>query len=270
MKKYHYVYRITNTKENKHYYGVRSSKVEPKLDLGINYFSSSHDKEFIKEQKENNFLFKYKIVKIFENRIDAMNLEIKLHKKFNVGKNIKFYNRCIQTSTYFSNISIDSICKMKNTLNTTQEDGLTPSEKSNIARLITTQNGQAIYKDGLTYNEYYGYSAAQTRKSYQHIINEKVSETKKKKSLEEKEIAKLKFNETMNELQENGLTKMQNKGIKHSETMKNKTPEEKEAARLKFVETMNTVGADGLTGYQRRAIKRRENKVAKEQNEKNS
>ena len=37
MKK-HYVYRITNKIENKHYYGVRSCKIDPKLDLGIKYF----------------------------------------------------------------------------------------------------------------------------------------------------------------------------------------------------------------------------------------
>ena len=69
--KYHYVYRITNTQTNKHYYGVRSSKVEPKLDLGIKYFSSSTDKEFIKEQKENKTIFKYKIIKQFNSRKEA-------------------------------------------------------------------------------------------------------------------------------------------------------------------------------------------------------
>lgn len=37
-KKFHYVYRITNTKINKHYYGVRSSNIEPYKDLGIKYF----------------------------------------------------------------------------------------------------------------------------------------------------------------------------------------------------------------------------------------
>ena len=45
---YYYVYRITNKLLNKHYYGSRGSKIEPKLDLGIKYFSSSTDKNFIK------------------------------------------------------------------------------------------------------------------------------------------------------------------------------------------------------------------------------
>ncbi len=41
--KFHYVYRITNTQLNKHYYGCRSSNVEPAKDLGKTYFSSSTD-----------------------------------------------------------------------------------------------------------------------------------------------------------------------------------------------------------------------------------
>ena len=84
--KYNYVYRITNKDNNKHYYGVRSSKVEPKLDLGIKYFSSSTDKEFINEQKANKDKFKYKIIKIFDDRLDANKFESELHKKFEVHK----------------------------------------------------------------------------------------------------------------------------------------------------------------------------------------
>lgn len=109
MSKYHYVYRITNTKEQKHYYGVRSSKIEPKLDLGIKYFSSSRDKEFMNEQKENKSIFKYKVIKIFETRKEAVKLEIKLHSKFDVGLNESFYNKAKQTSTGFdtSGISVN-------------------------------------------------------------------------------------------------------------------------------------------------------------------
>ena len=97
--KYHYVYRITNIQEKKHYYGVRSSKIEPKLDLGIKYFSSSKDKDFIQEQKDDKNIFKYKIIKTFDSREEAIKLEIKLHAKFNVGINESFYNKAKQTST---------------------------------------------------------------------------------------------------------------------------------------------------------------------------
>ena len=114
MLKYHYVYRITNTKENKHYYGSRSSKVEPKLDIGIKYFSSSSDKEFIKKQKENKSIFKYKIIKQFDSREEAINLEIKLHSKFNVGLNESFYNKSKQTSSGWDRTGIKQTKNLPN------------------------------------------------------------------------------------------------------------------------------------------------------------
>lgn len=98
----HYVYRITNLNERKHYYGVRSSKIEPKLDLGSIYFSSSSNKKFINEQKLHPQKFKYKIIQIFNSREEAIKLEIKLHEKFEVGVNIMFYNKVKQTENGFS------------------------------------------------------------------------------------------------------------------------------------------------------------------------
>ena len=47
-----YVYEIKNKLNGKRYIGSRKCKVEPQNDLGIKYFSSSHNKEFMKEQKE--------------------------------------------------------------------------------------------------------------------------------------------------------------------------------------------------------------------------
>ena len=99
---FHYTYRITNNKLNKHYYGVRSSRLQPIDDLGIKYFSSSSDKEFIKDQKDNPQDYRYKVIKIFKTRKNAIDLEIKLHAKFNVDINESFYNRAKQTSNKFS------------------------------------------------------------------------------------------------------------------------------------------------------------------------
>lgn len=100
-KLYHYVYRITNIVENKHYYGKRSSNVEPLLDLGVKYFSSSSDKSFIRDQKQNPNNYRYKIVFTFKSSKKALALEIKLHSKFNVGVNPLFYNKVKQTSLGF-------------------------------------------------------------------------------------------------------------------------------------------------------------------------
>ena len=98
---FHYTYRITNTKEKKYYYGVHSCKCLPTEDIGVKYFSSSKTKEFINDQKQNPQDYKYKILKLFPTRKEALEHEIFLHKKFNVGVNEKFYNESKQTSTGF-------------------------------------------------------------------------------------------------------------------------------------------------------------------------
>lgn len=98
---YHYTYRITNIKDRMYYYGVHSSKCLPKEDIGIKYFSSSKNKEFIKDQKVNPQDYKYKIIKIFKTRREAIEHEIFLHDKFNVSINEKFYNDTKQTSMGF-------------------------------------------------------------------------------------------------------------------------------------------------------------------------
>jgi len=113
MKKYFYVYRITNVIENKHYYGYRSSKTQPHLDLGIKYFSSSSDKKFIKDQKETPKNYKYIIIKECKNKKEALLLEIKLHQKFNVSKNKNFYNLANQTSIGFSTEGVHLTNKRK-------------------------------------------------------------------------------------------------------------------------------------------------------------
>ena len=100
--KYHYTYRITNKILKKHYYGVRTSKDKPELDLGIKYFSSSSDSDFIKDQNCNIQNYRYKILKVFKNRSDAGVMEIKLHEKFNVSANESFYNKCNSTSQMFT------------------------------------------------------------------------------------------------------------------------------------------------------------------------
>ena len=101
MNKRHYVYRITNTKLNKHYYGTRTTGISPCKDLGIKYYSSSSDTQFREDQKNNPQHYKYTIVSEFDSREAAMRLEIKLHDKFDVGINESFYNKCKATTTGF-------------------------------------------------------------------------------------------------------------------------------------------------------------------------
>jgi hypothetical protein len=102
MGKTHYTYRITNVEENKFYYGCRSSAIEPQNDLGFKYFSSSTDKNFIKDQKENPHYYKYKIIRSFATRKSAELFETKLHEKFQVQIHDSFYNKAINTKMGFS------------------------------------------------------------------------------------------------------------------------------------------------------------------------
>ncbi len=98
--KYHYTYRITNIKDRMYYYGVHSCDCLPKEDIGVKYFSSSKNK-FVKDQKENPQDYKYKVLKVFSTRLEAVEHEIFLHKKFNVKTHKSFYNGANQTSTKF-------------------------------------------------------------------------------------------------------------------------------------------------------------------------
>lgn len=98
-KSYNYTYWITNIKEHKHYIGVRSCDIPPIYDLGIKYFSSSHNKEFMTNQKNTPKDYEYKIIGIFETRKEALLHEIELHHEYNVGKNPRFYNNSKQTAT---------------------------------------------------------------------------------------------------------------------------------------------------------------------------
>lgn len=120
-KEFYYVYRITNIKLNKHYYGSRGTNIPSIFDLGTKYFSSSTDKEFIKDQKENPQNYKYKIVKIFNNNKDKILFECFLHQYFNVKINENFYNKTNAipngfdlTGTKFK-LSLESLEKRKKT-----------------------------------------------------------------------------------------------------------------------------------------------------------
>lgn len=104
MKKYHYVYRITNLVTNMHYYGDRSCNCLPVDDLGIKYFSSFSESWFKKDQLKNPQNYKYKIIKIFETcREDAKKLEVKLHARFDVRNHDRFINKANQTTSGFMN-----------------------------------------------------------------------------------------------------------------------------------------------------------------------
>lgn len=108
MKKYNYVYKITNINpqdERKYYIGVRSCNCQPEED---NYWSSSkYLKESILVLGQSNF--KKEILSIWNTREEAISEEIKLHNQYDVGVNPKFYNRSKQTSIGWDTTNIKVI-----------------------------------------------------------------------------------------------------------------------------------------------------------------
>ena len=97
----HYVYLIEHIQSGKYYIGVRTTKLSPEDDLGKKYFSSSSDKEFVKDQKLNKDHYKYVVLKEFDNRHTANLYEIFLHDLYKVHIDSMAYNRAIHTSTGF-------------------------------------------------------------------------------------------------------------------------------------------------------------------------
>ncbi len=69
--KRHYTYWIHNIIKDMFYFGVKSCDGEPNDNLGRVYFSSSSDKEFMIDQKNNPLHYKYTVCEEFETRYDA-------------------------------------------------------------------------------------------------------------------------------------------------------------------------------------------------------
>ncbi len=99
--KTHYTYNITNIINGKSYIGARTCDTNPSEDIGIKYFSSSTDEDFMKEQKLFLNRFTYEVLNEYDTRKDAINNEILLHNLNDVGKNNMYYNKAKQTSSYF-------------------------------------------------------------------------------------------------------------------------------------------------------------------------
>lgn len=99
--KNNFVYLIWHKITHKKYIGTKSTNKEPYDVIGKRYFSSSTDKDFINEQREHPENFRYKVLKNFDNRDDAIKLECELHKKYNVVSSDEFYNLSAQKCTGF-------------------------------------------------------------------------------------------------------------------------------------------------------------------------
>ena len=87
----------------------KRNTLEPEEDIGIIYFSSSSDKNFMLEQKQYPERYEYYILGNFETREEAVQLEVDLHKLYDVKTNDSYYNKANQTSTGFDTTGVKII-----------------------------------------------------------------------------------------------------------------------------------------------------------------
>lgn len=96
----YYVYKITNLTNNMYYVGSRQSKCSPNDDLGIKYFSSSSNKNFINEQKQNPNKFKYEILSVHNSRMEAFEEEVRIQTELGCLEDDLCYNRSINHASF--------------------------------------------------------------------------------------------------------------------------------------------------------------------------
>lgn len=211
--RYHYTYRITNIVEKKYYYGVHSCVCLPKEDIGVKYFSSSKNKAFKEDIKENPQNYKYKVVKIFSTREEALEHEIFLHTKFNVKLHKSFYNESNQTSKGFDTTGKGAyIDENGNTVLLTKEEAKLRNlngeskgrkyPKELVAKWAEARKGKKRSKEtkkrmsewqkGVSMDEKYGiekskelkkaYSIARKGKTYEEFYGDKADYMRQKRS----------------------------------------------------------------------------------------
>ena len=97
---YHCVYCITEISSNMQYIGSHTSHILPHDDIGINYFSSSTNHDFIQSQKDHPHNYIYKILSTHDNYADALKEEARLHHLYNVDISHLYYNK-VKANPYF-------------------------------------------------------------------------------------------------------------------------------------------------------------------------
>jgi predicted GIY-YIG superfamily endonuclease len=100
MQTRHYTYLMICQETRQLYIGVRSSKVDPKLDK---YQSSS---AYIKRMISSGYTFKKRVLSEFSTRSEAVLHEIYLHSKYDVARSTRFLNKSKQTVTSFDRTGV--------------------------------------------------------------------------------------------------------------------------------------------------------------------
>ena len=154
--KHYFVYLIWNKINRKMYIGYKSTNKDPYNVIGKTYFSSSSNKEFIKDQKDNPNNYRYKVLADFKTSEEALELEISLHEKYNVDINDRFYNLSKQRKNGFTTTNCKGLCGPENGMfgrKRTEEEKKLISEKTkegmrrnSITREKMSETSKAFWK----------------------------------------------------------------------------------------------------------------------------
>lgn len=140
---YYYTYRITcNHPESveKYYYGFRKCTTQPKDD---NYWSSSrYVKEAIAKYGIN--FFSKKIIKVFDSSDEALKHESKLHERFGVDKNPKFFNKCKSTIWGFRSTGLVLSGKTYEEIHGEEKSKLLKQSRSKALKEFRASNPESV------------------------------------------------------------------------------------------------------------------------------
>lgn len=248
----YYVYRVTEIKTQNYYYG---SRIQVKNDVNEDFWSyctSSERKQIIKNHKE---LYKVKILKIFDNINDMIIYESFLHQYFNVKYNIKFFNKANQTPTFFNVVAWNKgkTSKEDSRILAAWNKGLTKHVDDRLMLISTKMIDISKNRSP----DYYTKTGRDMSNTNNPMYGRKHSVSSKKKisekalcripfTDEERVIINLKSYQSMQQIDNNGLSKMTNSHIKQVQTVKNTilvnglTIEEN--SQLKRIRTMKEKG----------------------------
>ena len=164
---YFYVYKITKISNGMYYIGSRGSKIEPLKDLGIKYFSSSRNKDFIKEQKANPKNFLYEVLEVCSSRKEAFEKEAEYQTKYNCGEDVFCYNKAINAigfTSYGRKVTQETRDKLsqanKGKSHPAWNKGIKMSPKPKTKELLSQQ------RKGKKWEDLYGEEKAKTMKEH--------------------------------------------------------------------------------------------------------
>lgn len=245
----HYTYLITNIETDKKYIGVHSCECDPEDDIGVQYFSSSTDLEFLKEQKDYPERFEYLVIMNLRTREEAEKHEHFLHKAVDAARNPYYYNLCDDPMENFNTVGV-AIVKDK--------DGKIFSVSKNDPRYLSGEL-TGILKGRVTVRDKDGNTMSVFKTDPRYISGELVSVHKGLVTVKDKDGRCFKVSKTDERYLSGELVSV-NKGITRPEELKKRISETKTG--VKQTEEQKKKRAEGFAAMSPEAELERRRKIS--------